>query len=321
MSKKCDGPKLLLIDGMNLCFREFFAKKNLKYKGKNVDVLFGVFKSLISFHKKWPDHMRIIAWEGGYERRLIESTAGVEAGLCPETYKQNRRRKAAESKECPDPTVDMDSLFDQINQLQDDGLPLTKTLQVRCKGFEADDVLNTYADYANRHNGDAVIISSDQDFYQCLSDNVKVYDPRVKNVEGKDPMWTRERFELEFNYSPQLWLDKGAIEGEVGPSKDNIFGVEGWGPKTANQYVSEFGDCDAIRAAILAKPEKKRGKREQTYLDQQERLLLAKSLKRMDIIPDIPMPRVRQALTEAELKRFFIKFGFMSIKKDIWRLI
>ena len=316
-----DGPKLLLVDGTNLCFREFFSKKNLSHKGRSVDVIFGVLKSLISYHKRWPNHFRIIAWEGGYSRRLAESTAGVEAGLCPETYKENRRRKAAESKECPDPIIDMDSLFEQIDMLQSEGLPMTKTLQVKCKGFEADDVLNTYAEYANRHNGEAVIISSDQDFLQCLTDNVKVYDPRLKNVEGEDPLWTKERFEMEFNYSPQLWLDKGAIEGEVGPSKDNIFGVEGWGPKTANQYVAKFGDCDAIRDAILAKPEKNRGKREQVYLEQQERLALAKSLKRMDIIDDIPQPRLRQALAEKELKRFILSFGFMSIMKDTWRLV
>jgi 5'-3' exonuclease len=132
-------------------------------------------------------------------------------------------------------------------------------------------------------------------------------------------MWTKERFELEFNYAPELWLDKGAIEGEVGPSKDNIFGVDGWGPKTANQYVAEYGDCDAIRDAILAK--KKIGKREQTYLDQHERLVLAKSLKRMDIIPNVPRPRFMAPLTEKELRNYFLKFGFASILKDTWRLI
>ena len=90
---------------------------------------------------------------------------------------------------------------------------------------------------------------------------------------------------------------------------------------TANKYVAEFGDCNAIRDALLAKPEKKRGKREQVYLDQQERLILAKSLKSMDIIPDIPQPRIKHNVTEAELRKFFVSFGFMSIMKDTWRLV
>ena len=57
-----DGPKLLLIDATNLCFREHFSKKNLSHKGRAVDVIFGVFKSLISFHKTWPDHFRVFCW-------------------------------------------------------------------------------------------------------------------------------------------------------------------------------------------------------------------------------------------------------------------
>jgi DNA polymerase-1 len=308
-----NGPKLLLIDGTNLCFREFFAKKNLSHKGRCVDVLFGVFRSLIALQKKYPDHLRIIAWEGGYARRLAESTAGVENGLIPETYKENRRRKAAEQKENPDPDVDMDSLFEQMDELKDNALPLTRTLQVRVKGYEADDILNTYADYCTRYDGEAVIVSSDQDFYMCINDNVSVLDMRAKEL------YNLERFRMEFGYEPEMWLDKGAIEGEVGPTKDNIFGVDGWGKVTANKYVTEYGGIEQIKAAIEAK--KKRGKREQTYLEQWDRLVLARSLKSMDLVPDVPRPRILWSTDEATLRKYFINFGFASILRDACRLV
>jgi DNA polymerase-1 len=303
-----EGPKLLLIDGMNLAFREHYSKKNLSYRGRSVDVIFGVFKSLISFQKKWPEHQMIIAWEGGYTRRLEESKRGVELGLCPETYKENRRRRAEEQ-----PDDELESLFEQLDQLQADGLPKTRVMQVRIKGFEADDVLNTYADFASRNDGHAVIVSSDQDFYQCIRENVDVYDPRKRET------WNLERFHLEFGYDPDLWVDKGAIEGEVGPTKDNIFGIDGWGPKTANDYVIKYGDCDNIFSAISEK--EKRGKKEETFLSQFDRLMLAKSLKRMDVIEKFPMPRFIMKPEEKELKKFFLEFGFMSIAKDAWRLV
>ena len=76
-----------------------------------------------------------------------------------------------------------------------------------------------------------------------------------------------------------------------------------------------------IRAAIEAKPEKKRGKRETAYLEQWERLMLAKSLKSMDVIPDIPMPRMVRPLTEAALREYFVEFGFASILREVPRLI
>jgi DNA polymerase-1 len=300
-----DGPKLLLVDGTNLCFREYFSKKNLSHKGRSVDVIFGAFKSLISYHKKWPEHFRIICWEGGYARRLAESEAGVEKGIIPESYKQNRR----EAKEDPD-AEDLTALFEQIDALEI-MLGKTKTMQARIKGYEADDVIHSYADWAVRHGGEAVIVSSDLDFYQCISEKVKVFNARDKEI------WDLERFEREFTYSPPLWVDKGAIEGEVGKSKDNIFGVDGWGPVNASKYVSEHGDIDAILEFLRNK--KKRGKREDTFLEQEERLRLAKSLKRMDVIPDLPMPRVKRVLTEKEIKSMFIEYGFSSILKEASR--
>jgi DNA polymerase-1 len=304
-----DGPKLLLVDGMNLCCREFFSKKNLTHKGRAVDVLFGVFKSLISYHKRWPEHFRIVAWEGGYTRRLQESEEGVASGIIPETYKQNRREK----KDDPS-SVDLEPMFEQMDILES-LLDRTKTMQVRVKGFEADDVINSYAEWATRHNGEAIIVSSDHDFYQCLRPSVQVFNAR------DNEMWTEERLEKECGFSRELWLDKGAIEGEVGPSKDNIFGVDGWGKVTAAKYVGEHGDIYAIRDAIESKPEKKRGKREQVYLDQFDRVLLAKSLKKMDSIGDLPMPRVKHRIYEDDIKQMFIEWGFASLMKEAWRFV
>jgi len=301
-----DGPKLLLVDGTNLCFREFFSNKNLTHKGKAVDVLFGVFKSLVSYHKKWPHHFRIVAWEGGYARRLAESEAAVESGLIPSSYKQNRRDKAAE----PDQSIDLEPLFEQMEILET-LLDKTRTLQVRVKGYEADDVINSYAEWAVRHGGEAVIVSSDQDFYQCLRPNVQVFDARSKEL------WTHERFVKEFDFEPALWVDKGAIEGEIGPSKDNIFGVEGWGPVTACKYVTEHGDIHAIRAFLESK--KKRGKREDTFLEQWDRLLLAMSLKRMDVVEELPMPRIKRIIKKSDIEKMFLEFGFASLLKEAER--
>lgn len=302
-----DGPKLLLIDGSNLCFREHFSKKNLSHRGRSVDVLFGVFKSLVSYHKKWEDHFRVICWEGGYARRLAESEAAVKSGLIPSSYKQNRRDKAAE----PDP--ELETLFEQIDILKDEMLTKTKILQVRAKGYEADDVIHTYAKWAVKHGGEAVIVSSDHDFYQCLCPGVRVYDAR------SGEMWTAERLETEFGFSHELWVDKGAIEGEIGPSKDNIFGVEGWGPVNACKYVCEHGDIDAILEFLRNK--KKRGKREDVFLEQEERLRLAKSLKAMDVIEGLPMPRVKRKSTKEEVKAMFLEYGFASLLKEAWRLV
>jgi len=310
-----DGPRLLLIDANNMCHRVFWAKKNAKsgglsYKGRAVDVLYGFFRQLIHLKKKYPEHFPIIAWDRGYARRLAESQKGVEEGIVPSAYKQPRKEAQQEKEQ--DRDEDYLSLMEQMEQVRD-SLELVYCIQVALDGFEADDIIYSYARTYADWDGKSVIVSTDKDFYQAIDDATIIYDAMKKQV------WTKERFELEFGFSPHLWVDVGAIMGEVGPSKDNIFGVDGWGPKTACQYVQEYGDVDAIIAVLEAK--KKRGKREQAFLDQIPRLRLAKSLKQMDIIPDLPKPRVIRPVTEEALKQFFIEWGFVSLLKEAIRLV
>jgi len=301
-----EGPKLLLIDGNNMAHRVFWAnqKKNLAYNGSSTGLVYGFVRQLVSLHKKWPHHFRIVAWdtEGGSARRVAESKVGVEAGVVPEYYKQSRREK--------EKPPEIEDMYEQMDVLRD-GLAVTNTLQVAMPEVEADDILYTYARWAARWAGSAVIVSSDQDFYQAIGDGVIVYDAMRKET------WSEERFEMEFGFAPRLWVEAGAIMGEVGPSKDNIYGVDGWGPKTTYKYVKEHGGISGIRAAILAKS--KVGKKEQVFLDSGERLRLAESLKRMDVVP-VPRARMTRKVDPKKVEAFFLKFGFASLLKEAWRL-
>lgn len=294
-----DAPKLLLIDGNNMCHRVFWAQQNLSYKGRAVNVLYGFFKQLISLHKQYPEHFRVIAWDRGYARRLEESQKGVEAGIIPTAYKANRDRDREE----------LESLFVQMEEVQY-GLTFVRCLQVSLDGIEADDIINSYARTYQKWGWQSVIVSSDNDFYQVLGPGVSIFDPMKKEV------WTEERFRIEVGYDSSLWVDAGAIMGD---SSDNIHGVDGWGPVTTNKYISEYGDVDAIIRAIQAK--EKRSKKEQVFLDSLPKLRLAKSLKKMDFIPSVPKPKVCKAYDPKELEKYFLSWGFASLLKEIVRLV
>jgi DNA polymerase-1 len=308
-----DGkPKLLLIDGNNLSHRSYWAHKELSYNGRCTGLLYGFFRALISLHKEFPDHFRVIAWDRGYQRRLDESTKAVEAGLIPSAYKANRRSTAELSAQDPDKAQILEEIHEQMDEMKD-ALNLVRCLQVGIDGAEGDDVIYTYAKQNQANGGDTVIVSSDHDFMQVIDDNVIVYDAM------KQERWTKERFKLEFQFDPSLWVDLGALEGEQGPTKDNIFGCEGWGPVTSCKYVREHGSLENIIEAIKAKP--KKSKKEQVLLDSIPRVMLAKSLKQMDILPYVPKPRVLKTYDPKELEKYFITFRFVSILKDVWRLI
>jgi DNA polymerase-1 len=286
-----------------MCFRTYFGgNRDLSHKGRSVNLLYGFFRQLIALDKKYPDYYRVIAWDGGYERRLRESEEGVKQGLCPDVYKGQRERDNPE----------LDDLFAQRDELRS-LLHAVRCTQVRTEGFEADDLINTYAKANAARGGHSVIISTDQDFFQCLAEGIEIYDAMKKEL------WTEKRFSMEFGFHPSLWVDAGAIMGEVGPSKDNIYGVDGWGPKTSCDYVCQFGNIDSIIEGIRAK--KKRGKREEKFLEQIPRLRLAYSLKQMDIVSHPPKLRTKRKLSEKELKGHFLELGFASLLKDVKRLV
>ena len=297
--------KLLLIDGNNMSHRVHWAHKELSWKGTHVGVLFGFFKQLVHLDKEYPDHYRVIVWDAGHARRTEESERAVEAGLVPSAYKATRDHSGE----------DRAIIFEQMDELKE-GLRKVRCLQVWKKGFEADDIINTYAKYAQESGGEAIVVSSDKDFYQVLDHNVKIYDAMKKEV------WSRERFEMEFGFEPALWVDAGAIMGEVGKSKDNIFGVEGWGPTYACKYVQEYGSIENIRKHIRSKAEKKKlGKREQKFIDSDDVLDLALSLKRMDMVKALQKPDPEDRKSEDELKKYFLEWGFASLLKEARRLV
>lgn len=293
------GPKLLLIDGNNLSYRVFFTHQELAYKGKLTGVLFGFFKQLVRLHKEYPNHFRIIAWDGGYARRLDESKKAVEAGIIPSAYKENRKERDKE---------ELQALFDQMDQLREvlDGV---RCVQVRIDGVEADDIINTYSRYAAKWGGEAVVISSDKDFYQVIQPGVKIHDTM------KDEIWSYERFEKEYGFNPSLWVDAGAIMGDSG---DNIHGADGWGPVTTCKYIREHGGLDAVLEAVRAK--EKKTKKEEVLLQSEAVVRLARSLKQMDIIPNLPRPRMCRPIVAGAIKQFFIEHGFVSLMQEASRL-
>jgi len=303
-----NGPKLLLIDANNMAHRVFWTHKYLHFKGNFTGVLFGFVKQLIYLRKQFPGHFMVIAWDGGYARRKAESKAAVEAGIIPSSYKETREK--AKEKADPNKQEEIEALYLQMDQLREEVLPLINCLQVKVDGVEGDDILYTYCDYVHKWNGEAVVVSSDKDFYQTLGygDKIKVYDAMKNEVR------TAKRFGLEWNFPATAFVDWGALVGESGPSSDNIFGAKGWGPKTASKYIQEYGSLEAIISGLKAKT--KRSKKEQKLLDTIPRVMLARSLKQMDIIKGVPRPHCEPKDYQTIYAKW-LSLGFMSLLKDI----
>ena len=107
------------------------------------------------------------------------------------------------------------------------------------EGCEADDCI---AALAGRLKKDypVVIVGADKDLKQCLDANVVLWDPDTK----REKLTTLEDFEEETGLTPAQWPDYQAI---IGDSADNIPGVPGIGPKTADKIFAQFGTLEEIK--------------------------------------------------------------------------
>ncbi|RZJ02759.1 MAG: DNA polymerase I, partial [Brevundimonas sp.] len=155
----------------------------------------------------------------------------------------------------------------------------TRAFGVHCvelPGYEADDLIATYACRARDAGGEAVIVSSDKDLMQLIGGGVVMWDP-MKDRRLAEP----EVFE-KFGVGPDKMIDLQAL---IGDSVDNVPGAPGIGPKTAAQLLDEYGDLDTLleRAGEIKQP-----KRRETLINFRDQILLSRELVRLTC--DAPAP-------------------------------
>jgi 5'-3' exonuclease len=222
--------KYLLIDGNNFAIRNAFANEGLETSdGIPSGVHFGVFQSLIGVKRSYPEHIVLFCWDGRSKRRMAETTAAVESGMITSVYKANRPKD-----DLPKPLKDF---FEQSKYLKK-GLETAGIPQIRLKDFEADDVVASYCTLL-RDDHEVVCVTNDKDYYQLLHENVTM----SKWSGGDETVITKESFMEEFGITPDQHVEVGALMGDTG---DNIFGIPGWGEKTALKAIQQLGNWQNV---------------------------------------------------------------------------
>ncbi len=136
---------------------------------------------------------------------------------------------------------------------------------VAVEGFEADDVIATFARKIAAREGNAVILSTDKTFCQLLSDHIRVFDHFADRF--LDEHYVDERFGVPPPRLPTLFA-------LVGNRSLNVSGVKSIGTHTAAKLIEDYGDLDAILAAADTIP----GKLGAKIREGREQALLAQKL-------------------------------------------
>ena len=176
------------------------------------------------------------------------------------------------------------------------------------KGYEADDLIATYAREALEAGADVTIVSSDKDLMQLVRPGVRMYDTMKNKVIGEDEVMER------FGVPPSKVIEVQAL---IGDPTDNVPGVPGIGVKTAALLINEYGDLDTLlaRASEITQP-----KRRESLITFADQARLSRTLVILDThVPlDVPLAETLVRQPEAEtLLSFMRRLEFSTLLRRI----
>src|SRR5580765_3066732 len=157
-------------------------------------------------------------------------------------------------------------------------------------GYEADDLIATYARMACEAGATVTIVSSDKDLMQLVNDCVIMYDTMKDKKIGIPEVIEK------FGVPPEKVIEVQAL---IGDSSDNVPGVPGIGVKTAAQLIGEYGDLETLLARAS---EIKQEKRRQTLIDNADKARLSKKLVTLDDKVKLDVPLGDLAVHEPDYK-------------------
>ena len=276
---------LYLIDGSGFIFRAYHALPPLTRKdGTPIGAVLGFTNMLVKVLTDMDAHFLGVIFDAG--RKTFRNDIY-------DAYKANRG-------ETPEDLIPQFPLIRDVCRAFD--VPLFEK-----NGFEADDLIATYA---KREQGrDVVILSSDKDLMQLVTERVKLYDPIKNKMLGHEAVLNK------FGVGPDRVIDVQALMGD---SSDNIPGVPGIGPKTASSLINEFGTLENLLENAHKIPQTKR---RETILENKQQALLSKKLVTLkdDVegLPSIDALTVH-ARDKEKVKQFLEEQGFGTLLRRLF---
>ena len=213
--------RMLVIDGNSIVNRAFYGIRPLTTKdGQFTNAIYGFLTMLTKIkNEENPDAVAI-----AFDLKAPTFRHKAYAG-----YKATRKGMPEE-------------LASQIKPLKELLQLLGYTL-VTCEGYEADDILGTFAKACEKNGNECVIATGDRDSLQLVSDTTTVHLCTNK----QDISYTPAKILEDYGVTPKQLIEIKAIQGD---SSDNIPGVAGIGPKGAGDLISRFGSVDYIYSHI-----------------------------------------------------------------------
>jgi DNA polymerase-1 len=284
--------KLFLLDAMALIYRAHFAfskTPRITSKGLNTGAVFGFTNTLLEvIQKEKPTHIAI----------AFDTAAPTFRHTAFEAYKAQRQEQPE------DITV---------------AIPLVKRLTrafnipvLELDGFEADDIIGTYAKQAAKQGFEVYMMTPDKDYSQLVDTHIYLYKPNFmgKGVEILGVPEVLEKFEIS---RPMQVTD---ILGLQGDAVDNIPGIPGIGEKTAKKLIQEYDSIENL----IANAHQLKGKLRENVEQFAQQGILSKELATINT--NVPIDFNEQELVLEEpnkeaVKELFEELEFRTLTRRV----
>ncbi|MCB0724997.1 MAG: DNA polymerase I [Ignavibacteriae bacterium] len=287
--------KLVLVDGMAMVYRAYFAligRPLINSEGKTTSAVYGFVNSLV---------------------KVLDDEKPEYVAVCFDTAEPTFRHEQfpeykAQRMEIP---TDMPWQIEKVKEV----IKAFNIPMIEMHGFEADDIIGTLAKKAEEKGITTYMVTPDKDFMQLITDKILMLKPArsqsggvVKDIEVIDEKGVQNKFGVP----PWQVIE---VLGLMGDSSDNIPGIKGVGEKTAIALIQEYGTIEDMYKNVdaISKPKLK-----EKIINDKEMAFLSKKL--VTIKTDVPIKikpedLKREEPDAEELGRLFTELEFKTMIK------
>lgn len=208
---------VFLVDGSSFLYRAFYSLPPMHTRtGQPVQVVYGFCRMIKKLINQFNPSYFLMIWDPKHSSETVRHQVY-------EQYKEQRQSSPAELNEQRDTVKEFASII---------GLQ-----QIEKPQIEADDILFSLAQDFENEGKNVILVTSDKDMRQCITDKVKIFDP------FKDEVIDKEYVQLRYGIPVEKLVFYFAL---IGDAIDNIPGVRGIGPKTAKDLVLKFNSLEDL---------------------------------------------------------------------------
>jgi len=285
--KQIDPQKtIFLIDGSSFLYRAYYSLPPMHTKtGEPVQVVYGFCRMVRKLLKRFEPQYIGVVWDPSREVPTKRH----------EMYAQYKEQRQSAPQE-------LNAQRGLVKEFAD----TVSLFQIEKPGLEADDILYSLAKDFSDEGFSVVLVTSDKDMRQCVSDRIVIYDP------FRDVILDREAVEKRYGIPLEKLVFYFAL---IGDASDNIPGARGIGPKTAQGLVNTFDSVEDLYAR-LDEVSKKRTK--ELLEASKDNVILSKKLFLLYYEPLKVDSRTLEFAPDAwfNARALFKRLGFASLLKE-----